>query len=330
MNSGSPVAMPSNVETLPSAAAPVRTPREVPLKFWLGPFRVWTVKLNLQVETWQADPLRDAHVAEPSLQNLPAGAGGIYRPSEPLSEDTAILTATGAMIRYVESSFNRRFIDLATDFNAYMAKFSGKTRSTMKRKLRKFEKVSGGMIDWRTYRTAGEMRDFHAIAREISKRTYQEKLFDAGLPEDSEFIARMLSLGEAGNVRGYILFQAGQPISYLYLPIIDGRVIYGRLGFDPAHAAHSPGTVLQLLALEQLFAEQTYRIFDFTEGEGEHKRLFATHARHCGNVFYLRPTFVNRAIVRLHLAIRRLSTALDRQLAHAKVKTTLKRMLRGQ
>lgn len=211
-----------------------------------------------------------------------------------------------------------------------MGKFSGKTRSTMRRKLRKFEEMSGGEIAWQGYRSPAEMTEFHGIAREISRRTYQEKLFDAGLPDDDDFVARMKSQAESGNVRGFILSLKGKPISYLHLPIEDGRVIYGHLGFDPAYAAHSPGTVLQLLALELLFSERSYRLFDFTEGEGDHKRLFSTHARYCGNVFYLRPTLRNHAVVRLHLAARRLSAFLERQLARGNLKTRLKQILRGQ
>lgn len=312
------------------AAAPSRSRRRVALKFWFGPFRLWTVRFDLEIEAWRADPFRDALLSAPDFDRLTAGVEGVYRPSEPLANDVPILTVSNAAIRYVESSFNRRFIDLATSFDAYMSKFSGKTRSTMRRKLRKFEEMSGGKIAWQGYRSPTEMIEFHDIAREISKRTYQEKLFDVGLPADEDFIARMKLLAEAGNVRGFILSLQGKPISYLHLPIEDGRVIYGHLGFDPAYAAHSPGTVLQLLALEQLFSEQLYRLFDFTEGDGDHKRLFATHARNCGNVFYLRPTLRNHTIVRLHFAARRLSAVLERQLARGNVKARLKQILRGQ
>lgn len=311
-------------------AAPPRPRRKIQLKFWLGPFRLWAAKLDLEVEIWRADPFLDVQVHAPSLEGLAAGVQGVYRPSEPLDQEVPDLSISGKAIRYIESRFNRRFIDLATGFDAYMSKFSAKSRSTMKRKLRKFEEASGGKIAWQAYRSPTEMVEFHATARQISRRTYQEKLFDAGLPDDGEFLARMESLAAAGKVRGFILFLEGKPISYLYLPINERRVIYGHLGFDPEYATHSPGTVLQLLVLERLFSEQTYQVFDFTEGEGDHKKLFSTHARYCGNVFYLRPTIMNQAIVRLHLATRKLSAFIDRQLARANVKASLKQFLRGQ
>jgi hypothetical protein len=307
-----------------------RVRRTIELKFWFGPVKLRSVAFNMEVEHWRPDPFDQAVCAVPDLATLPGEVDGVYRPSQCIEADEPDWRLSSAAVCYIESRFRRRFIDLTTGFDAYMSKFSAKTRSTFRRKIRKFREVSSGDIDWRAYRSSAEMRDFHAEARRISRRTYQEKLFDAGLPEDAGFVDGMLARADAGLARGFMLFLAGAPVSYLYLPIAGQRVIYGHLGFDPADAALSPGTVLQLLALESLFAEERYRIFDFTEGEGEHKRLFATHERLCGNVYYLRPTIRNRAIIRLHLATRTLSDFADRQLAQRNLKTRLKHYLRGQ
>jgi CelD/BcsL family acetyltransferase involved in cellulose biosynthesis len=284
----------------------------------------------MEVKPWRADFPDYSASSLPDLTALPREADGVYRPSERVEAGEPDWQISGGGLRYIESRFRRRSIDLTTGFDAYLSKFSGKTRSTFRRKLKKFREAASGNIDWRAYRSAGEMQAFHAEARQISARTYQEKLFDAGLPEDPDFVAGMLARAEAGLVRGFILFLGGAPIAYLYLPIADGRVIYGYLGFDPAYANLSPGTVLQLLALESLFDEGIHRIFDFTEGEGEHKRLFATHEHLCGNVYYLRPTLRNQAVVRLHLATRRLSDFADRQLVRRNLKVRLKHYLRGQ
>ena len=200
----------------------------------------------------------------------------------------------------------------------------------MKRKLRKFAKASGGDIEGDTFRSIVEMDRFHSLATEVSNLTYQEKLFDAGIPTNQNFIKKLHELAESDAVRGFILFLEGKPISYLYLPIKDKRVIYGYLGFNPAFAKHSPGTVLQLLALEYLFAENRYELFDFTEGEGTHKKLFSTNEWFCGNVFYLKATHKNRIILHLHLALRHLSDFTDKIITKSGLKRRLRRVLRGQ
>jgi len=304
--------------------------REVPLNFWLGPKKIATVKFSLRVETPTIDPFGAQTPPAPNLTLLEPKLEGVYRPSEPLSPATPTLSVTDARIRYIESSFQRRYIDLKTDFASYMSKFSGKTRSTVKRKVRKFEQASGGKIEWTVYKSATEMEQFHALAAGVSKLTYQEKLFDAGLPNDRAFIAATRALANSDAVRGFIMFFEAKPISYLYLPIEDGRVIYGHLGFDPGLAKYSPGIVLQLLAMEFLFSENKYQVFDFTEGDGSHKKLFATAGRYCGNVFYLKPTLKNRLIIHLHLLSRGISDCANKLLVKSGLKGRLRQTLLGQ
>ena len=304
--------------------------RMVPLKFWFGPKRIWSAKLRLLVENVEIDPAGNAQPTPPRLAELEGDTNGVHRPSEPLAADMPILSNIDGGIRYVESSFRRRYIDMTIGFEGYLSSFSGRTRSTLKRKMRKFQSASGDQLEWTVYRGAAEMEQFHQLAREISKLTYQEKLFDAGIPDDEAFRTRMRELAEADCVRAFILFMNGKPVSYLYLPIVERRVIYGFLGFDPSFAKHSPGTVLQLIALEFLFGEEKYSYFDFTEGEGEHKRLFATMERYCGNVFYLRGTMRNRLLVHAHRTIRRLSDFADSLIVRSGLKERLRQMLRGQ
>ena len=50
-------------------------------------------------------------------------------------------------------------------------------------------------------------------------------------------------------------------------------------------------------ALRLLFAEQRFRYFDFTEGDGAHKALFGTHSVACCSFLLLRRTAANRALL---------------------------------
>jgi hypothetical protein len=304
--------------------------RQVALNFWVGPRNIGSKKFVAKIENVEIDPFGCNLPNSPDVQSLAADHDGIYRPSEPLSPDDAGFSADSRQLRYVESTYQRRFIDLTIGYERYMRSFSGKTRSSLKRKVRKFEEASDGEIVWESYRSVSELTQFHAVAREISKLTYQEKLFNAGMPNDEDFVASMRDLAAADAVRGYILYLSGIPVSYLYLPVDNGRVIYGHLGFDPKYAKYSPGVILQLLALEALFLENKYQTFDFTEGEGAHKKLFATAERYCGNVFYLKPTLWNFAILNLHRSVRLLSDGLTGLAERSGVKNKLRQLIRGQ
>jgi len=258
----------------------------------------------------------------------PREADGVVLPSHPVAGPLPSLTRLPDAIRYVPNQYRRSFIDLKTTFDDYLGKFSGKTRSTLKRKVRKFAEHSGGELDWREYGTAAEMEEFHRLARELSQRTYQEKLLDAGLPDTEEFRAEMKARADRGEARGYLLFHEGTAVAYLYCPAAAGIFLYQFLGFDPEYAKWSPGTVLQYVVLERLFAEGSHRMFDFTEGQGEHKRFFSTGDVACADVWFLKPTLRNRFLLRLHRAVDGFGAAVGRILDRLGLKARLKRWLR--
>jgi CelD/BcsL family acetyltransferase involved in cellulose biosynthesis len=272
---------------------------EVPLRFQVSDKTLWTRTLPLMTrvaglgEPAVADP-------QPPAEALPDGCRGWLLRSQPLNAELPVLTRVGGCLRYVPAQFQRYYIDLTMGFEAYKAKFSSKTRSTLQRKLRKWAEHCGGATDWRSYRGAEGLREFHALARRVSQRTYQERLLDAGLPTDAEFMAELAERGARDAARGWLLFRGGEPVAYLYCPIDEGVLLYAYLGYDPTEAEWSPGTVLQWLALEALFAEGTHRIFDFTEGQSDHKRLFATGSQLCGNVWFLRATLTGRCMIGGH------------------------------
>ena len=296
----------------------------VPLKFWLGPFRLVQVPLAAHILT--CIPPHDC----PRLDMPEADEPPLFVRSLPLSGTERSITFQVGVIRYIEKNFVHCSTDLTTTTEEYWGTFSGKTRSTLKRKLRKFEAASGGTIDIRSYRYPTEVDEFLSIAQLISAKTYQERLFQAGLPVSEEFRAKTLSLAEEGQVRAFILFFQGTPTAYLLCPIEDGRVIYQYLGFDPAFAEHSPGTILQLEAFKTLFPDPACQIFDFTEGDGAHKRLFATHTALCGNVYYfpLKPKYL--ALVVCHWTLAAADRLLNWCLEKLRLKQRLRTLLRRQ
>jgi hypothetical protein len=87
---------------------------------------------------------------------------------------------------------------------------------------------------------------------------------------------RSLPVAAAGRAIGFLLLGAGQPVAYIYCPVEGRRIVYRYVDFDATHGRLSPGTVLQRLAFEHLFQHRAGYVFDFTEGEGEHKAFFGT------------------------------------------------------
>lgn len=297
--------------------------QRVPFRFMIGEMRLLAPALPLAVlelepgaplpPNWRNDlpPLGDA--AGYLLRGIPADA---------------TIEPGGDWYRQTLRTYPRHLVDLTTGYEAYMAKFSSKTRSTLKRKVRKFQDLSGGAIHWEQFRTKEEVATFLPLARELSAKTYQERLLDAGLPDTAAFTKQAEDLASRNAVRAYLLYLNARPVSYLYLPVERGRVVYAYLGYDPAHAEHSAGTVLQLLAMEGLFAEPGLTVFDFTEGAGQHKQLFATHAVESADVVLLKRKAGPLALARAQKLFARAEAALVAGLDRLGLKKRIKQMIR--
>jgi CelD/BcsL family acetyltransferase involved in cellulose biosynthesis len=252
------------------------------------------------------------------IEGLPLGPG-----------DDSRLTSRPWLV-YRKATYDRQLADLSAGYEAYLAKFSSKTRSTLRRKLRKFAEASHGEIRWRCYNRPEDMSEFYRLGRDISAKTYQERLLNAGLPEDETFFTELMRRAEAGSARGYILFLCDVPVSYLYLPIEGERAIYAYLGYDPKVAGLSPGTVLHLLAIEDLCDNNVASIFDFTQGGGQHKEMFSTYSVPCVDLLLLQPSFSNRLLISSHKAWGTIESRLGRLLDFVGFKKLIRAYLRGQ
>src|SRR5206468_11401568 len=80
---------------------------------------------------------------------LPKGVRAVHICSQTISAKLPRISRLGRGICYVPLQGRRFFIDLNGSFEAYLAKFSAKTRNTIRRKLRRLTLASDGTIEWR-------------------------------------------------------------------------------------------------------------------------------------------------------------------------------------
>ncbi|OYX48296.1 MAG: GNAT family N-acetyltransferase [Sphingomonas sp. 32-66-10] len=268
------------------------TARPTPLNFRIGARTLMAVQRDMVRVPLSLDEAREGRL--PVLPPLPRDAHGYVVTSLPEDRLEAMVYASGKMIGFVRQKYTRYYADLTGGFDAYMASLSGNARQGAKRKAKKIAQVSGGDLDIRAYRTPAELEAFHDIARRIALRTYQEKLMGEGLPASPEFIQGMLNAAAADRVRAWLLFIAGEPAAYLYCPAHGDNLVYEYVGHDPAFNDLSPGAVLQVESFRDLFDEEKFARFDFTEGDGQHKRQYATGGVPCVDLLLLRPSLTNR------------------------------------
>jgi CelD/BcsL family acetyltransferase involved in cellulose biosynthesis len=305
-------------------------------KYQLSDWTLFSLPRCMQVRAYVLGATPDA-----TLPSLQPGSDGLLLRSVPVASDPTSglspslatvgrITQQGQnLLRYVVQRFPRHYINMAgKDFEAYKAKFSGKTRSTLTRRVKKFAEACGGTLRWERFTRPEELPRFWQLARDVSAKTYQERLLDAGLPDSAGYRAQALEWAAEDRLRAFLLFDGERPVSYLFCPLHDDVVEYAYLGYDPGYKHLSAGTVLQWLALESLFDEGRYRFFDFTEGESDHKRLFGTDHLQCANVALLRPTVTNRLLVHSHWRFNQGGDALGRWAERHGLKKRIRHWLR--
>jgi len=304
--------------------------QQVPIRIQLGDKTLLAPQLWLQVrEAGLDDESPPASELIPPADTLQSNSQGFLIRSLRITGAQPILRRQNGYLCYVSSQYPRYYIDMRHSFAEYKSKFSAKTRSTINRKIRKYADYCGGEIRWKVYTAVEDVPEFFKLARAVSVMTYQEKLLDAGLPESGKFVLEMEQLARQQRLRGFILFHDAKPVSYLYCPVTpNGVVIYAFLGYDPNYMNFSVGTVLQWLALEHLFEENSFRFFDFTEGQSAHKKLFATHNVQCANVFFLRDNMRNMFLSHMQKATNQFSKITGDIFNQLGIKTTVRRLMR--
>lgn len=302
-------------------------PATVPIRFAVGDLRLFTLSLHVQelLGHFLESPVTASDVMR--VHQELGGRSPVLGRSIILSEIDRQFASSSMGVKIL-AQYDRHFVALRGTFLEYLGHFSSRSRSTLTRKVRKFQGAGTGEMDWSTYRHTYDVEPFLVEALPLSKRTYQHRLLGSGLPTTAEYRDHLRSLAAQDQFRGWILRLGGQPVAYICSEAIGRTLLYDYVGFDPDRADLSPGTVLQYLVLEQLFSERTFAYFDFTEGSGGHKELFGTDKRTCVDILVTNTSVSTNALLVAHRAFTRMSQFAARSVERVGLKSKLRRFLR--
>jgi hypothetical protein len=219
-------------------------------------------------------------------------------------------------------------IDFPETLDRYWEGFSSKTRSTMRRKVKKLAKDTGKEVSLVRY-TAEDLEKYAADAAAISKRSYQYHLLKQGIQDEAAFLARCREAAAHGWLRGYVLHLGDEPIAFMHGWQYRGAYLYLETAYDQELRQHSPGTVLHIMVIEDMYAHDTPRVFEFGV-HGDQKATFGNATYRAAEIFLIRPS----AYPMLATGLYRLSNAgteaakkvLDRYGVTGKVKQMMRRL----
>jgi hypothetical protein len=307
-------------------------PGEFVLKFRLGEFILFRYAFPALVcqESFLAIPPA-LSLQTPEFELEQHGLDVAFIRSCPLAGPLPRLSRVGDCIRGLQAAYRHFYIVLQGTFEEYLSAFHARTRATILRKVRKFEKLYGPDKNFRESTTPDEIAEFWPHAREISAATFQERMLGQGLPGDPEFQSTIDTLARLNGVRGYLLFAGSRPVSYVFGPVLDNRIfLYDFVGYDPAFAELSPGIVLQYYIIRRLFQERRLEVYDLCVGEGEHKRIFANACKTCGDILYFKasPKYLTALVT--HLLLQTISRLVVTTFDRLDLKSTVKKKIRSR
>lgn len=209
---------------------------------------------------------------------------------EDLDDATSLWAALQAEPRnklraLIPGGFQERLrIRLPAEASQYWSKFSSKTRY----KFRRRQKRIGETRLVRVTRVDQSV-EFLQYAQEVSLNSWQTQRFGLRVKNDDSQTQLLTTLALHGALRCYLLFHRETPLAFVMGHQFHGCYDYEEVGYDRRYAEHSPGQVLLLKVLEDLFEHDQPEWLDFGGGDADYKRLFANHTARSGNV-WLMPT----------------------------------------
>ena len=148
-------------------------------------------------------------------------------------------------------------------------------RDSLRRAVRKFERLYPGRNNFVKFTSEHEVDDFVRVAAEISSKTYQSAL-GAGIANDEQTRSRIRAAARHGWFDGGVLLAGGEPSAFQLGLHYNDVYFLVSIGYDPALSAQKTGTVLFLKVLESLCEDTAINVMDFYFGDAEYKRRYGT------------------------------------------------------
>lgn len=195
-----------------------------------------------------------------------------------------------------------RQLVLPESHQAWRRSLSGKTRQRLNYRIRRFKKEMGGEVELVRVADPDQVKEFLDQVDRIFKVTWQAKTLGHWARNTPAEVAHFQQIAANGWLRSYLLLARKRAVAFLIGYQYAGRYEHSDPGYDPGLSRIGPGSVLNYLAIEDLFEHDPPRVLDFGFGENEYKRVLG-NAEHEACSVYLVPPNRWRAAVMAQLGL---------------------------
>jgi hypothetical protein len=181
------------------------------------------------------------------------------------------------------------------DWAAYLLRRPGALRETVRRRLKRAEKLPNARF---ALLTRPEEMDRAADAFEsVYRRSWKQPE-----PYPAFSVALMRAMAGLGALRLGLWSIGDEPVAVQFWVVMAGRAIVLKLAHDEAYRAHSPGTVLTALMLRHLLDREHVAEIDFGRGDDGYKKDWASQRRQRMGVLLVNPRLPSGALALLRHA----------------------------
>ncbi len=199
------------------------------------------------------------------FRELPVGS--------PLAEAVQEAAPALRQDRFATRSVHRE-IRLPTSLDDFLASLSKSTRDSVRRYRNKVDRELGDRLDVRVYDDLTHHDELVETLDAVAARSWQQGL-GASFRDDAANRERTRLALSRGWLRACVVFVDGQPVAFWHGLTLNGRLISGIPGFDPAFSEYRIGTYALLRFVDSLCRDPAISVLDFGFGDAEYKRRFA-------------------------------------------------------
>ncbi len=158
------------------------------------------------------------------------------------------------------------------DWSDYLLSRPGALRETIRRRLRRADKLVGAAFA--LFTRPAEMAQAAKAFEAVYRRSWKE-----AEPYPTFNVALMRVMAVQGLLRLGVWSVDAEPVAVQFWVVKDGQAIVLKLAHDEAFKAHSPGTVLSALMLRHLLDQEHVAMINFGRGDDAYKQGWASQRR---------------------------------------------------
>lgn len=192
------------------------------------------------------------------------------------------------------------WLDFGDRKDGFLPNIGRKGRYNLRRSVRCLEEKGGGKVECVRIDSEAQVEEFLNAAAAVSDRSWQKRDIGLQVTNTESDAVRYKDLVRHGLLRSYLLKCGGQAIAYAVGYEYQRVFYYVQIAYDESWAAHSPGTVLLYLLLEDLYNNSDSTLVNFGSGDVMYKSRFSNNQCKDATVLLLRRRVWNHIVHKHH------------------------------